>query len=298
MSSSQQQQQQSQGPGVVNVLHRTTYRYNFPVTFQTHRMVLRPREGHDLQIQSHELTVSPNATLAWTKDVFGNSVTHAFFGDEQANELIIESKLRMTRPPIKALDPSYPHEDSTFPGIVYDPLEQAALTCYLIPTYPEEAQLLNPWLNKLPQALDFTDSYAFILELTQHINREITYRRREEKGTQTPATTVSLGSGSCRDMATLMMETLRHQGIASRFVSGYLDCDATRAAQGSTHAWLEAYLPFRGWLGFDPTAGRACDHRHFVIATSHHPRGVMPISGKFFGAGNAYVGQTVQVEFS
>lgn len=298
MSSSQQQQQQGSVLEVVNVLHRTTYRYNFPVTFQTHRMVLRPREGHDLQIVSHELTVSPHATLAWTKDVFGNSVTHAFFGDEQAKELVIDSRLRLTRPPIKSLDPTYPHQDLSFPGVVYEPMEQSALTCYLTPIYPEESQLLNHWLNEIPRALDFNDPYQFILKLTQYIHQRIEYRRREEKGVQTPATTVSLSSGSCRDMANLMMETLRHQGIAARFVSGYLDCQATRAAHGSTHAWLEAYLPFRGWLGFDPTAGRASDQKHFVIATSHHPRGVMPISGKFYGAANAYVGQTVQVEFS
>lgn len=282
----------------VQILHRTIYRYHFEVTFQTHRLVLRPQEGPDLRIDKHELTVSPAAQLVWTKDIFGNAIAHASFGQERARELIIDSRLTIRRPPVTAFDATSLHQEVTFPEILYDPLENSIIAAYLTPIYPEESQLLNPWLNTVPRALDFNDPSAFILELTRIIHQRIEYRRREEKGVQNPANTVSLASGSCRDMATLMMETLRHQGIAARFASGYLDCAATRAAHGSTHAWVEAYLPLRGWIGFDPTAGRACDHRHILIAASHHPRGVMPISGKFFGASNAYAGQTVQVEFS
>lgn len=282
----------------VRILHRTVYRYHFDVSFQPHRLVLRPHEGPDLRIEKHELSVSPQARIVWTKDIFSNSIAHASFGDHRARELIIESSLIIRRTETTPFDPESPHTETTFPEIVYDPLENSIITGYLTPIYPEESQLLTPWLNQIPRVLDFTDPYTFILELTKAIYNGIEYRRREEKGVQSPANTVSLASGSCRDLATLMMETLRHQGIASRFASGYLDCAATRAARGSTHAWVEAYLPLRGWIGFDPTAGRACDHRHVLIATSHHPRGVMPISGKFFGAANAYVDQTVQVEFS
>ena len=130
----------------------------------------------------------------------------------------------------------------------------------------------------------------------EHISRPV--RSDTALGVQTPATTLSLGSGSCRDVATLMMETLRHLGIAARFASGYLDCQATRAARGSTHAWTEVYFPELGWRGFDPTTGRRCDFRHIVTGTSHHPRGVMPVSGKYFGAAGAFLNLAVAVEFS
>ena len=114
--------------------------------------------------------------------------------------------------------------------------------------------------------------------------RTITYQRRSERGVQNPARTLDLGTGSCRDMATLMMEAARLLGVAARGVSGYLHCTASMAGHASTHAWTEVYLPTLGWRGFDPTIGAAITIRHVVTGVSSHPRGVMPVSGSFIGA--------------
>ncbi|WP_193212513.1 transglutaminase family protein [Luteolibacter marinus] len=281
---------------LLRIVHRTHYHYASPVTFQTHRLVVRPREGHDLRVEKLELSITPLADVVWTRDIFGNSIAHAHFKD-QGTELTFDVDVVVRR--FFPLDspPPETHSPSPYP-LEYDTLEHGIVTGYLTPVYAEETAAVQEFIHTLPNPADFPSAEAFVVQLAGIIHGKIGYQRREQKGVQTPATTLSLGTGSCRDVATLMMETLRHLGIAARFASGYLDCPATRAARGSTHAWTEAYFPQLGWRGFDPTTGKPCDHRHIVTGTSHHPRGVMPVSGRYFGATGAFLSMTVGVEFS
>src|SRR6185503_11416066 len=111
------------------------------------------------------------------------------------------------------------------------------------------------------------------------IHQAFQYMRRPEKGVQTPALTLETRTGSCRDLATLLMEAARSSGVASRFVSGYLHGSASVEGRASTHAWTEVYLPTLGWRGFDPTIGDSVGMNHIVTGVSSHPRGVMPVSG-------------------
>lgn len=284
------------GSHLLRIIHRTHYRYASPVTFQTHRLVVRPREGHDLRVERLNLTISPTADVIWTRDIFGNSVAHAHF-NEQATELKFDVDVVVRRFFDIDSPPPASHSPSPYP-FQYDTLEHGIVVGYLTPVYGEEIAAVQEFIQTLPHPSTFVSAEAFVVRLAEIIGEKINYQRREQKGVQSPATTLSLGTGSCRDVATLMMETLRNLGIAARFVSGYLDCPATRAAQGSTHAWTEVYFPQLGWRGFDPTTGKVCDHRHIVTGTSHHPRGVMPISGRYFGSTGAFMGMTVGVEFS
>lgn len=281
---------------LLKIVHRTHYRYAAPVTFQTHRLVIRPREGHDLRVESLLLEITPQADVTWTRDIFGNSVAHAHFR-EPGDELKFDVEVVVRR----FFDPNLPplnvHSPSPYP-LEYDTMEHGIVVGYLTPVFAEETAAVKDFIGTLPNPGDFPSAEAFVLKLAEIIHEKIGYERREQKGVQTPATTLSLGTGSCRDVATLMMETLRQLGIAARFASGYLDCPATRAARGSTHAWTEAYFPELGWCGFDSTTGRRCDHRHIVTGTSHHPRGVMPVSGRYFGASGAFLNMNVAVEFS
>ncbi len=284
------------GSHLVRIVHRTHYHYAEPVNFQTHRLVIRPREGHDLRVESLAMSISPAAIVTWAWDVFGNSVAYAHFSEPGAElkfdiDVVVRRFFDPGSPPLKAHSPSpYPLE--------YEMLEQGILSGYLTPVFAEETSAVRDWIATLPNPLDFPSAEAFVLRLAELIHDRIRYERREQKGVQSPATTLSLGSGSCRDLATLLMETLRHQGIAARFASGYLDCQATRAARGSTHAWTEVYFPQLGWRGFDPTTGKRCDFRHIVTGTSHHPRGVMPVTGRYFGASGAFLKMDVAVELS
>jgi transglutaminase-like putative cysteine protease len=281
---------------LLRIVHRTHYWYAQPVSFEIHRLVIRPREGHDLRVEHLDLSITPRAHVAWTRDIFGNSIARVHFL-ERGMELRFDMNVVVRR----FFDPGSPphpaHSENPYP-LVYDPLEQGIVSGYLTPVFHEDGPSLRAWITTLPGPGRFPNTEAFVLGLAGIIHERFRYERRETKGVQSPATTLSIGSGSCRDFATLMMETLRHLGIAARFASGYLDCPSAREARGSTHAWTEVYFPELGWRGFDPTSGDRCDSRHIVTGTSHHPRGVMPVTGKFYGAPGAFLGLTVGVEFS
>lgn len=281
---------------LLRIIHRTHYAYAEPVTFQSHRLVIRPREGHDLRVESLLLAITPAADVVWTRDIFGNSIAHAHFR-EPGTELRFEVDVVVRR----FFDPAAPPHPAQSPSpypLEYDTLEHGIVVGYLTPVYSEETAAVKEWIRQLPDPGSFPSAEQFVVRLAEIIHQAIGYQRREQKGVQTPATTLSLETGSCRDVATLMMEVLRHLGIAARFASGYLDCAATRAARGSTHAWTEAYFPQLGWRGFDPTTGKRCTHQHIVTGTSHHPRGVMPVSGRYFGPAGAFQSLEVKVEFS
>lgn len=281
---------------LLRIIHRTHYQYVQPVSFDMHRLVIRPREGHDLRVESLKLSITPAADVTWAWDIFGNSIAYAHFR-EPGKELKFDVDVVVRRFFSPDTPPQKPHSPNPYP-LEYDLLEQAILKGYMTPVFAEETAAMQVWIATLPNPREFPSAEAFVLQVAEAIHQKIRYMRREQKGVQTPGTTLSLGSGSCRDVATLMMETLRHLGIAARFASGYLDCSATRAARGSTHAWAEVYFPQLGWRGFDPTTGKRCEHRHIVTGTSHHPRGVMPVSGRYSGPSGAFLSMEVGVEFS
>lgn len=105
-----------------------------------------------------------------------------------------------------------------------------------------------------------------------------------------------LASGSCRDMAVLMIEVSRSLGYPARFVSGYMESDNSKVGRGSTHAWAEIYLPQHGWTGYDPSIGKLVGSGHIAVGVSHHPRGVMPVTGGFHGP--AGVGRSLHVNIT
>jgi transglutaminase-like putative cysteine protease len=281
---------------LLRIVHRTHYQYAQPVTFETHRLVIRPREGHDLRVEQLHLSITPAAEVTWAWDIFGNSIAYAHFREPGA-ELRFDLEVVVRRFFHPGAPPQKPHSHSLYP-LEYDMLEQEILKGYLTPVFTEETAVVQQWIATLPNPRTFPSAEAFVLHVAETIHQKIRYERREQKGVQSPATTLALGSGSCRDVATLMMETLRPMGIAARFASGYLDCAATRAARGSTHAWTEVYFPQLGWRGFDPTTGKRCGHEHIVTGTSHHPRGVMPVTGRYVGPSGAFLSMAVAVDFS
>jgi transglutaminase-like putative cysteine protease len=274
------------------ILHDTIYRYRRPVSFGPHRLVLRPREGHDVDVVSMRVSVSPSFELRWARDVFNNSIATVVL-TEPADELHIRSDVLLDR----ASDADEPHDVMRPAGypVAYPPLEAPLAAVYLIPSFAEDAEALRAFLFDEVGLAREGDVSTTLPRLNAEIHRRIRYRRREQKGVQSPAETLSLGTGSCRDLATLLVESARVLGVAARFVSGYLDCAASAAGRASTHAWAEVYLPDAGWCGFDPTLAESTSHKHVVVAVSSHPRGVMPVSGSFTGAPGDYLGLEVKV---
>jgi transglutaminase-like putative cysteine protease len=278
----------------LRIEHATSYRYSRPVSFGRHRLVLRPREGHDVRVESMGLTISPAHRLEWTRDVFGNSVAIVDFVEEAA-------LLSITSVVVVQRSLPLPEDDAVEPWrvpfpVVYDPLETMIASAYQAPTYTDDVDAVRAWLDReLPLAAS-SDAEFVMNQLGSLVHRSIKYQRRSAKGVQNPAESLSLASGSCRDMATLMMDAARSLGFAARFVSGYLDCPASEAGRAAMHAWAEIYLPTLGWRGFDPTLGEPTSLKHLVVGVSNHPRGVMPISGMFTGDSSDYIEMTATVK--
>lgn len=278
----------------LTIRHHTTYRYTAPVTFGRHRLVLRPREGHDLRITAMRLAIRPAHLLSWTRDVYGNSVALVdFLEDADALAIVNEVAIERSDP----FPEKRPHEPWRVAWPVqYEPVEIPVVQSYQASSYLDEADAVRAWVDEvLPQRIP-NDAEGNVTALGRAVHDAIAYRRREEKGVQSPAQTIALGSGSCRDMATLLMEAARGLGVASRFASGYLHGTASLAGRASTHAWTEVYLPALGWRGVDPTIGAAIGLHHVVTGVSQHPRGVMPVSGTFQRGLGAFQGMQVQVE--
>ena len=192
----------------------------------------------------------------------------------------IHSEFTISVPPaIKGgLPPIFVPHPSQVAGI-----EQLVAMPYLQYIYPPEISQLRSWFSATGLAPAPGKTSAIFDDMAILIHRVVGYNRREETGVQSPSETLRLGTGSCRDMAVLMIETSRSLGYPARFVSGYLESPNTRVGRGSTHAWAEIYLPDRGWTGFDPSIGKRVGPGHIAVGVSQHPRGVMPVSGGFNG---------------
>ncbi len=276
----------------LRIVHDTIYRYRKPVTFGPHRLVLRPREGHDVNVAAMSIDVQPSFELTWSRDVFGNSVATLTL-NAPSDVLHIRSHVLVDRavdeaaayPEVRALD--YP--------VAYQPLEASMAAPYLASSFPDDDAAVRAFVLETLAFERRGDVSTTLPALNAEIHRRFGYRRREQKGVQTPAETLSLATGSCRDKAALFMECARTLGIAARFASGYLDCAASEAGRAATHAWVEVYLPENGWCGFDPTLGETTSHKHVVVGVSNHPRGVMPVSGMYTGDAADYLGMEVAV---
>lgn len=277
----------------LRIHHETTYCYRKAVRFGPHRLILRPREGHDIRVEEMHLQVEPDFDLNWSRDVFGNSVATIHLL-EAAKELRIRNHvvLRQTAPfPLTTDSRAKP---SVFPP-EYSPFELAVAAAYQASTFPEDIQAVKEWVAGQPEVSRGETAERVVAALNRRVREAVAYARRETKGVQTPAETLLKKSGSCRDMATLLLEALRALGFPTRFASGYLHCLASEAGHASTHAWAEVYLPETGWVGYDATTGEPTSANHVVTGVSNHPRGVMPITGSFFGDSKNYVEMKVSV---
>lgn len=276
----------------IHLVHETSYRYSQSVRFTPHRLVLRPREGHDVLLHSMSLTTTPPSVIHWHRDMLDNSIAIAEFAEDSA-ELKIHSEFTISVPPAskEKRPPIYVPHASLLSGI-----EQLVATPYLQYIYPPEVAQLRNWFNSTGLAPSPGKTSAIFDDLAILIHRVIAYNKREESGVRSPAETLRLATGSCRDMAVLMIETSRSLGYPARFVSGYLESANSKVGRGSTHAWAEIYLPEHGWTGYDPSIGKRVGPGHIAVGVSQHPRGVMPVSGGFSGLSGG--GSTLKVNIT
>lgn len=263
------------------IIHRTYYNYSAEVILGTHHLLLRPREDHELRIESFILKSTPEVKILWNRDAEDNSVAIANF-NQMTQQLIVESEViiqQYNESPLDFIVSDYAVE---YP-FVYKPSDQILLSPYMILPQESTRVLLNDWIYSVYKSNESVQTYTLLQKLASHIYTTLSYGIREEPGVQTVKETLSLGSGSCRDFALLFMEAVKCLGLASRFVSGYLYAPLMVNEVGSTHAWAEVYIPGAGWKGFDPTIGDIVGSDHIAVAVSRLAESVPPISGSFSG---------------
>jgi len=279
----------------LNISHVTEYQFSALVTLLPHRLLLRPRENHNLRIESSTLDIFPAHSLQWKRDVLDNSVALVSFF-EMANRLRIASNIVIQH-----------YEDNPFDFLVddyavnhpfdYADTERIELAPFLQAVYPDDREAVRGWMDgsglSRPQ-----ETFMLLDQMNRRIAGQFFYQMREEPGVQSPALTLALNSGSCRDFAALFMESCRHLGLASRFVSGYLFTSEFDTNNASTHAWTEVYLPGAGWKGFDPASGEVVGNRHIATAVARHPEAVPPVAGSFIGLGGYHPTPFVAVRVS
>jgi transglutaminase-like putative cysteine protease len=262
----------------LRIFHETEYRYHSPVTLGRHRILVRPRDGHDVRIEESRLGIEPAALVSWHRDELDNSVALATFNETPTTRLIITSEVVVAH--YLSLRTSVPLVDRAISWpFQYIPEEKRALSAY-VTTLAHDAAF-SSWVSQTVHGIDST--MTLLSRLSQHIFDNFDYQLRDEEGVQLPDETLSRGSGSCRDYAWLFIEACRMLGLAARFVSGYFHPKGTALNDGATHAWAEVYLPGAGWTGFDPTCNRMAAENHVPVAVALLPEDIPPVSGVFTG---------------
>lgn len=263
------------------IIHRTYYQFSAVVQLGPHTLRLRPKENHELRIETSTLEIDPApVSLRWYRDVEDNSVAIVHF-DASCARLAFESETVIQQYNQAPLDFWVDDYAANYP-FSYLPDDEVLLSPYIhCPGSDEE--WLDAWLEKVWQVGERLQTYALLQRLNLHIQRTLAYQVREEPGVQSVAETLSHGSGSCRDFAYLFIAAARRLGFAARFVSGYLHAPPSPLNFGATHAWAEVYLPGAGWKGFDPTIGEMAGSGHFAVAVARLPESVPPVAGSFSG---------------
>jgi transglutaminase-like putative cysteine protease len=263
------------------IVHRTFYNFPAAVWLNPHALRLRPKEGHELRIESSILEIRPAAVLRWHRDVEDNSVAVATFAS-QTTQLAIESEVVIQQYNEAPLDFVVADYATHYP-FNYKPEDRDVLSPYLNVVEHANSDVMGHWVKQLWHTDERIETYALLSRLAQRIQQSLSYQRREEPGVQTPTETLCSAAGSCRDYAYLLMETARHLGLAARFVSGYLCSPPAETDYGATHAWAEVFLPGAGWTGFDPTIGELVGTDHIAVAVAKLPESIPPVSGSFQG---------------
>jgi uncharacterized protein (DUF2126 family) len=265
--------------------HVTHYRYDRPINLGPQVVRLRPAPHSRTRILSYSMRVEPATHfINWQQDPQSNYLARLVFPDKTTSfriEIDLVAEMSVLNPFDFFLEPSAEH----YP-FKYD----AAMAKELAP-YMEKAPLtplFEAYLAKIPR--DKKHMNDFLVMVNQGLQKDIGYLIRMEPGVQTPEQTLLSASGSCRDTGWLLVQLLRHLGMAARFVSGYLiqlksDVKSLDGPSGTEvdftdlHAWCEVYLPGAGWIGLDPTSGLLAGEGHIPLACSPDPGSAAPVSG-------------------
>jgi transglutaminase-like putative cysteine protease len=281
------------------ITHTTTYRYAKPVTFGTHRAMFLPRRGASARLLGWSAKTSVPSKVHWVTDSRSNAVTVMDFS-EPGRELTFTFKVRGIYFGVKGVEafPLEPRAEEV--PVQYTPDEWTDLAGYLRPHADDPDGSVAVWTKSFV-AGDQDRTTDVLRRMLDSFRSGFSYRARDTEGTQTPGETLRTKSGTCRDFAWLMIETLRRLGLASRFVSGYLYDSALdggavgMTGSGATHAWVQVFLPGAGWLDYDPTNSLSAGFDLIPVAIARHPGQAIPLAGSWFGDAGDCLGMSINV---
>jgi uncharacterized protein (DUF2126 family)/transglutaminase-like putative cysteine protease len=272
----------------VALTHRTTYRYDRPISLSPHEVRLRPAPHCRTPVLGYSLTVEPGGHfINWQQDPYGNWLARLVFPERTAKlDIVVDLTADMTV--------VNPFDFFVEPYAEHYPFSYApALAKELIPflEVAPQAPRLARWIAAFRATIRPDESTVdMLVRLNQQLQQEIRYLVRMEPGVQTPEETLERACGSCRDSGWLLVQIMRALGVAARFASGYLiqlkaDVKPLDGPAGTDrdftdlHAWAEAYIPGAGWIGFDPTSGLLAGEGHLPLACTADPGNAAPVIG-------------------
>jgi uncharacterized protein (DUF2126 family)/transglutaminase-like putative cysteine protease len=285
--------------------HKTHYKYDRLATLGPQTVRLRPAPHARTRILSYSLKVNPEKHfINWVQDPQSNYAARLVF-DKPTRELLVEVDLVAEMSVLNPFDFFLEPQAQKFP-FAYDPALDTELApfqrkCWLTTNFTRYlTELRRDLIGEVKrrtkkERLEMPEKEKpatndFIVAINQRLWKDIKYTIRMEPGVQTPEETLTKLSGSCRDSAWLLVQLMRHFGLAARFVSGYLiqlkpDVKSLDGPSGAEkdftdlHAWTEVYLPGAGWIGLDPTSGLLAGEGHIPLAATPDPSSAAPISG-------------------
>ncbi len=259
--------------------HKLRYLYASPATLDCQIFRLRPRADGSQRLFSHHLSVTPEPSLlSQGLDEFGNVETRAWFLGETP-QLTVEARSTVETTRVNPFD------------FLIEPNAMAL-------PWGDAAVKARPGLSQyLPQVRDLSllgfaegirrdaggEVLPFVLRLNHWLHERLSKETRLEGVPRSPAETILLGRGSCRDLTVAFMALARSQGIPARFVTGYHEGDPQNPRK-ELHAWAEVFLPGGGWRGFDPSLGLAVADRHIALAAAPESPETAVVSGIYSSA--------------
>lgn len=264
----------------LEIQHTTRLSYREPIAETYMEMRVRPLDGVGQKCSAFSLDVRPASDVRSYRDGFGN---HVLYFNHLAEHERVEVRARATvETGVDGADPEwqvFPEDFLAFRPPVLDlPGVRRIAAKIASNVAPEEPE-------------------AMLEALTAHINTNFQYRREITSVFTQVDEVLRLRRGVCQDFAHLFVAVSRALAIPCRYVSGYIHSEGGRGA-GATHAWAEAWVPGKGWLGFDPTNPMRASEHHVRVATGRDYRDVPPTRGIYLGRAAESMEVTVEMKIA
>ena len=270
--------------------HVTKYTYQEPVRDSANQIMLFPVKDENQEVQSQQLIITGNPFVEILTDYYGNQAG-TFMNLEPHTELKIDSTIAIvTRPVI------FPADDIAIEE-QWSHLYQIRHVVPYLDFLKQENFVALDEVKKIADAGFYKSVSVYVA--VQQLNTYVYQNFKYIQGITSVETTLDeiwkLRAGVCQDFAHILMVMLRLLGIPERYVSGYV-CphDNDLRGEGATHAWVEAYIPFYGWLGLDPTNNCIVNDRHVRLAIGRNFSDCSPVKGTYKGTAE----QTLEVGVS